>query len=217
MFKSAVDVGLEPLGGHEYTHDRVEQSRRRKLITKDRENLQHRNVHLQNLRRMTEFCENQVECRRTSLLEYFGEHFSSEDCHQTCDNCKNRAMGVTFEKTDVTEDCLTILRMSTCCRRCVVTWNSWRLTDHEHVVDGRYSVKTLQADNEPCTLVQISHHFLGSLAKGREWKRDQFAQLPGFGAGKGRYQRSEVERILYHMVLRQYLREIVRCFGMLAL
>lgn len=61
--------------------------------------------------------------------------------------------------------------------------------------------------------MQISHHFLGSLAKGREWKRDQFAQLPGFGAGKGRYQRSEVERILYHMVLRQYLREIVRYCG----
>jgi bloom syndrome protein len=43
-------------------------SRRRKLITKDRDNSQHRNVHLQNLRRMTEFCENQVELDSQILL-----------------------------------------------------------------------------------------------------------------------------------------------------
>eukprot|EP00644_Phytophthora_capsici_P001837 jgi/Phyca11/526945/estExt2_fgenesh1_pm.C_PHYCAscaffold_140086 len=86
-------------------------TRRRKLITKDRDNMQHRNVHLQNLRRMTEFCENQVECRRTSLLEYFGEHFASEQCHGTCDNCKNKAMGISFEKSDVTEDCVALAGM----------------------------------------------------------------------------------------------------------
>ena len=61
---------------------------------------------------MTEFCENQVECRRTSLLEYFGEHFSSEQCHGTCDNCKNKALGMTFEKSDVTEDCILLAGMS---------------------------------------------------------------------------------------------------------
>ncbi|TMW64024.1 hypothetical protein Poli38472_014141 [Pythium oligandrum] len=154
-------------------------SRRRKLITKDRENMQHRNVHLQHLRRMVEFCENQVECRRTSLLEYFGEHFSSDSCRGTCDNCKNRAQGLIAEKTDVTSDCLTLLNI----------------------------VRSLQAENEPATLVQISQTFLGQLAKGKEWKKDQFTNLEGFGAGKGRYGRSEVERILYHMILRHYLRE----------
>ncbi|TYZ58506.1 hypothetical protein PybrP1_010465, partial [[Pythium] brassicae (nom. inval.)] len=157
-----------------------QQSRRRKLITKDRENMQHCNVHLQHLRRMSEFCENQVECRRTSLLEYFGEHFASDQCRETCDNCKNRALGLVFDKVDVTEDCMKLLKM----------------------------VKALQADNESSTLVQISQVFLGQIVKGREWKKDQFAQLPGFGAAKGKYERSEVERILYHMVLRQYLREV---------
>lgn len=73
--------------------------------------MQHRNVHLQHLRRMTEFCENQVECRRTSLLEYFGEHFASDACRETCDNCKNRALGLVFEKTDVTADCIKLLEM----------------------------------------------------------------------------------------------------------
>jgi bloom syndrome protein len=84
----------------------ISQSRRRHLITQDRENPHHRNVHFQNLRRMVEFCENQVECRRTSLLEYFGEHFSRADCHDTCDNCKARAKGVVFSDKDVTADCL---------------------------------------------------------------------------------------------------------------
>ncbi|EGZ19957.1 hypothetical protein PHYSODRAFT_312852 [Phytophthora sojae] len=155
-------------------------TRRRKLITKDRDNMQHRNVHLQNLRRMTEFCENQVECRRTSLLEYFGEHFSSDQCRGTCDNCKNKALGITFEKSDVTEDCVALAGM----------------------------IKSLQESGDPATLVQISQIFLGQTIKGREWKQDQFAQLAGFGKGKGRYSRSEVERILYHMVLRQYTREV---------
>ncbi|KAH7463816.1 ATP-dependent DNA helicase Q-like 4A [Phytophthora ramorum] len=155
-------------------------TRRRKLITKDRENMQHRNVHLQNLRRMTEFCENQVECRRTSLLEYFGEHFSSTQCHGTCDNCKNKALGITFEKSDVTEDCVALTKM----------------------------IKNLQETGDPTTLVQIAQIFLGLVVKGREWKQDQFSRLGGFGKGKGRYSRSEVERILYHMILRQYLREM---------
>ncbi|RHY34329.1 hypothetical protein DYB32_001011 [Aphanomyces invadans] len=83
-------------------------SRRRNLIAQDRDNLQHQTVHFQNLRRMVEFCENQVECRRTSLLEYFGEHFSNKNCHQTCDNCKARSNGAEFEKKDVTADCLKI-------------------------------------------------------------------------------------------------------------
>lgn len=155
-------------------------TRRRKLITKDRDNMQHRNVHLQNLRRMTEFCENQVECRRTSLLEYFGEHFSSEQCHGTCDNCKNKVLGISFEKSDVTEDCVALAEM----------------------------IKTLQGSGDPTTLVQIAQVFLGMVVKGREWKQNQFEQLGGFGKGKGRYSRSEVERILYHMILRQYLHEV---------
>lgn len=78
---------------------------------------------------MIEFCENQVEedvfvllytlideseqveCRRTCLLEYFGEHFDSDQCKATCDNCKNRKSGELLEKVDVTEDCLVILDM----------------------------------------------------------------------------------------------------------
>ncbi|KUF97573.1 ATP-dependent helicase SGS1 [Phytophthora nicotianae] len=111
---------------------------------------------------------------------YFGEHFSSEQCHGTCDNCKNKVLGISFEKSDVTEDCVALAEM----------------------------IKALQANGDPATLVQIAQIFLGMVVKGKEWKQDQFSQLGGFGRGKGRYSRSEVERILYHMILRQYLREV---------
>ncbi|KAG6956621.1 hypothetical protein JG688_00011338 [Phytophthora aleatoria] len=181
-------------------------TRRRKLITKDRDNMQHRNVHLQNLRRMTEFCENQVECRRTSLLEYFGEHFSSEQCHGTCDNCKNKVLGITFEKSDVTEDCVALAEMSTSELQTQVAKDGTNLV--LTLLPCSVVVKSLQGSGDPTTLVQIAQIFLGMVVKGREWKQNQFSQLGGFGKGKGRYSRSEVERILYHMILRQYLREV---------
>ena len=72
-----------------------------------------------------------------------------------------------------------------------------------------FLVKTLHDGGDPTTIVQVAQIFLGLVVKGREWKQDQFSQLRGFGKGKARYSRSEVERILYHMILRQYLREVV--------
>nr|CCA24011.1 bloom syndrome protein putative [Albugo laibachii Nc14] len=145
---------------------------------------------------MIEYCENQVsrtilldifmtkcrqiECRRTSLLEYFGEHFDSRECHATCDNCKNRDAGGITEKTDVTDDCVAILNM----------------------------VRKLQEACESITLVQASQLFLGQLSKGKERKKDEMTSLEAFGRGKGRYERSEIERVIYHMILRQYLSEM---------
>lgn len=48
-------------------------------------------VHITNLNRIVGYCENITECRRALQLEYFGEHFTSEECLQNretaCDNC----------------------------------------------------------------------------------------------------------------------------------
>lgn len=44
-----------------------------------------------NLRRVIQYCSNKHDCRRAQVLQYFGEAFSSESCHHTCDNCCNRA------------------------------------------------------------------------------------------------------------------------------
>ncbi|OQS07629.1 bloom syndrome protein [Thraustotheca clavata] len=155
-------------------------SRRRHLITQDRENPHHRNVHFQHLRRMVEFCENQVECRRTSLLEYFGEHFSNTNCHETCDNCKARAKGVAFEKKNVTSVCRQILSI----------------------------VQRCAAEGESITVVQASSVFMGSSSKDNQKRRAFYESLSEFGAGKGKFDRSEVERIIYNMILRQFIDEV---------
>lgn len=39
------------------------------------------------------------QCRRKSLLHYFGENFAAEDCNKMCDNCRNPR-----EKQDVTNE-----------------------------------------------------------------------------------------------------------------
>jgi hypothetical protein len=48
---------------------------------------------------------NQVDCRRCLLLRYFGEEFTREKCHGTCDNCKHRLNTQTpIRQVDYTED-----------------------------------------------------------------------------------------------------------------
>lgn len=53
-----------------------------------------------NLMRMVAYAEDQVECRRTMQLQYFGEHFDRQLCQRTCDNCENT---VAIEHRDFTD------------------------------------------------------------------------------------------------------------------
>ena len=45
------------------------------------------------------YCLNEVDCRRTLLLEYFDEKFERSNCNKTCDNCKTAG---TVAKVDFT-------------------------------------------------------------------------------------------------------------------
>jgi bloom syndrome protein len=52
------------------------------------------NMHMKNLNKVIEYCENQIECRRLLLIEYFGEKgFTRAQCNRTCDNCRTRREG----------------------------------------------------------------------------------------------------------------------------
>lgn len=53
-------------------------------------------VHLQNLKKMVNYCENVIDCRRAFQLNYFAERFTKEQCLENrataCDNCLKRNM-----------------------------------------------------------------------------------------------------------------------------
>ncbi|CAF1586360.1 unnamed protein product [Rotaria magnacalcarata] len=67
----------------------------KRLILNDDESkspMQTKQVRINNINRVYDYCLNNVICRRTQLLEYFGEIFSSSECKSImsteCDNCR---------------------------------------------------------------------------------------------------------------------------------
>lgn len=66
------------------------------------------------LNRVTAFCDNQSDCRRTEVLRYFGEDFNASKCHKTCDNCK---AGLVFEQQDFSEYATAAIRVVQAQRR----------------------------------------------------------------------------------------------------
>ena len=67
---------------------------------------------MNNLYRVVQYCENQTECRRAQLLEYFGETgFQSAECGKNqrtvCDNCSCSDRTV---RIDVTQQAILIVK-----------------------------------------------------------------------------------------------------------
>ncbi|KAF4955377.1 hypothetical protein FSARC_11863 [Fusarium sarcochroum] len=60
------------------------------------------------LNRVTAFCDNKSDCRRTEILRYFGEDFEPAQCKKTCDNCK---AGLTFEQQDFSEYAIAAIKV----------------------------------------------------------------------------------------------------------
>lgn len=45
---------------------------------------------INNVNAIIKYCESQTECRRSLILQYFGENYNSDNCNETCDNCKRK-------------------------------------------------------------------------------------------------------------------------------
>ena len=76
--------------------------RLRRMIKAERMTWAQERTHLENLYRMVQYCENEADCRRAQILEYFAERFDSSECRRgptPCDNCRSR---VPFHTEDVT-------------------------------------------------------------------------------------------------------------------
>ncbi|CAG2221408.1 BLM [Mytilus edulis] len=87
--------------------------RLRRIMDMDKNaNWDSKKVHIDNLFRMVQYCENVADCRRAQLLHYFGEHdFDRETCDSfrgsICDNCVSKG---SFTIRDVTEDVKEIIK-----------------------------------------------------------------------------------------------------------
>ncbi|CAF1574118.1 unnamed protein product, partial [Adineta ricciae] len=70
-------------------------------------------VRLDNLNRVYAYCLNDVDCRRTLLLEYFGERYLSSQCKKhvktRCDNCCNVAQTKLVDFTQLSKQILALV------------------------------------------------------------------------------------------------------------
>lgn len=62
------------------------------------------------LNKVLTYCLNISDCRRTQVLQYFGEQFSPEQCNYTCDNCFVNKNSIP-NKVDVTDKAKEILSL----------------------------------------------------------------------------------------------------------
>uniref|UniRef100_A0A182P6N5 RecQ-like DNA helicase BLM n=1 Tax=Anopheles epiroticus TaxID=199890 RepID=A0A182P6N5_9DIPT len=86
--------------------------RYRKMMDNDTTiSLEAKQIHMNNLFRMVNYCENVTDCRRTQQLEYFAEYFTSEQCLSNrataCDNC---LMQGNYKTLNVTDDCIMVAK-----------------------------------------------------------------------------------------------------------
>ncbi|KAF1811261.1 ATP-dependent DNA helicase [Eremomyces bilateralis CBS 781.70] len=57
-------------------------------------------LQLEKLRAVVQYCENIIDCRRVDVLRYFDEVFHAELCNRSCDNCRRKTKR---ESRDLTE------------------------------------------------------------------------------------------------------------------
>lgn len=134
-------------------------------------------IHLDNLNRIVGYCENVTDCRRAQQLDYFGEHFTSEQCLErretACDNCLKKN---TYQEMNVLEQCRKVAR----------------------------AVKEICSGRSRFTLLHIADVLKGSLIKRIvECGHDK---TPHHAVFKD-WDKSDIQRLLRKMVLEGYLRE----------
>ncbi|XP_017012371.2 recQ-like DNA helicase Blm [Drosophila takahashii] len=134
-------------------------------------------IHVDNLYRIVGYCENLTDCRRAQQLDYFGEHFTSEQClenRQTaCDNCINK--------------------------------KAYRAVDAlEHARKAARAVKDLCSGRSRFTLLHIADVLKGSKIK--KIVDFNHHKTPHHGALKD-WEKNDIHRILRKMVIDGFLRE----------
>ncbi|KAM4059067.1 DEAD/DEAH box helicase [Hirsutella rhossiliensis] len=80
----------------------------KKLIADGEGNDEQKERQMVMLNRVTSFCDNKSDCRRTEVLRYFGEDFMPAQCQKSCDNCQ---AGLVFEQQDFSTYAIAAIRV----------------------------------------------------------------------------------------------------------
>ncbi|XP_034117933.2 uncharacterized protein LOC117576905 [Drosophila albomicans] len=152
--------------------------RLKKMMDSDRALQYHvKKIHIDNLHRIVGYCENLTDCRRAQQLDYFGEHFTSEQClanRQTaCDNCLKKR---NYSNIDALEQC----RKAAC------------------------AVRDLCSGRSRFTLLHVADVLKGAMIK--KIVEFGHNKTPHHGALKD-WDKLDVQRLLRYMVLKEYLKE----------
>ncbi|KAL2757477.1 hypothetical protein ACRALDRAFT_1039765, partial [Sodiomyces alcalophilus JCM 7366] len=90
----------------------------RRMIHNSEGNMEQKERQLTMLNKVTAFCDGQEECRRVTVLRYFGEGFTAAQCNKTCDNC---LVGGVFEQQDWSEYAIAAIEAITANKRLTIT------------------------------------------------------------------------------------------------
>ena len=137
-------------------------------------------ANLNKLQAMIRFLEDDVSCRRVTMLAMLGESFDANQCKKGCDNCKRRDVERIVEE-DITAIALTFL----------------------DILEQLSSSHAWAADAKPGTLLEI---YRGS--KTKHMKEKGYSVVRGFGASKQyKYGSVEQSRILHELINRAVIAE----------
>lgn len=134
-------------------------------------------ISIQNLHKIVNYCENMTDCRRTQQLEYFGEHFSREECLESrptaCDNCLRSGQ---YKEIDATEHAITIVK----------------------------GVKDLCSGRSRFTILHMVEVFKGSSIQKIMDNRHNLS--PQYGKLQN-WDKLDIQRLMHKMVIEQYLQD----------
>jgi bloom syndrome protein len=137
-------------------------------------------VHLDNLYRMSQYCDNRTDCRRSQILEYFGEIFDRKVCLESaqtiCDNC-NAFKNNTFSIKNITNEA-------------------------KMICNGVKQLNSLDF-----TLLHLTEILKGSMNSKIMEKHHNELQMHGHLA---KHKKNDIERIIRRLIFDGYLREDVK-------
>ena len=82
----------------------------RRMIEDGEGNREQKDRQHQMLRKMIQFSENRLDCRREQILAYFNEAFDQTDCHSHCDNCNSNINFQTVDFTSYAQRAVSLVR-----------------------------------------------------------------------------------------------------------